>query len=687
MRRGLGLARCTAATLALTLAHAPASAVTPDEAAPLSPRNASYTIEASLDTGGRMIRGRQIVTWRNVQAQPTGELWFHLYWNAWRNNRSTWLQGERLADKSDLKDDTVGRDDWSWIEVESIALVDPAGGASVDLNGRKRYASPDDGNPDDRTVMVVDLPRPIPPGGTAQVEMTWTARVPRTFDRTGYRGDYYFIAHWFPKLGVYEGGGWNCHQFHVRTEFFSDYGSYDVRLTLPRDYVLGATGLETGRSDNADGTVTHRYRQDDVHEFAWTASPDYLVREARFEHPGLPPIDMRLLIQPEHLGQAGRHFAAARAAFLHYGTWYGPYPYGHVTLIDPAWGSGAGGMEYPTLFTCGTRLFNPFRGDSPESVTVHEAGHQFWYGMTGNNEFEHAWLDEGLNEFTEGRAMDAAYPPRLYVRRYLPPPTGSVESKGFLPVLFPGITMPRIPGELPDYRKSADSDVMKTPSYRYFPVSAYNITYSKTALWLATLERYLGWERLQKILSTFFARSRFRHPTPEEFFATAREVSGQDLDWYFDQVYGSAVTFDYLIQSVSSTPVTLKGMIERDGTMVYVEPPRKNDGGSDTIYRTEVAVQRRGDGWFPVDILLVFEDGEEIRRRWDGRERWTILVEERAAKLRHAIVDPERVLLLDLDPGNNSRRLEPAATLPAVKWASKWIVWLQDYMAAFTFFM
>jgi Aminopeptidase N len=128
-----------------------------------------------------------------------------------------------------------------------------------------------------------------------------------------------------------------------------------VSLTVPAGWPVGATGVQRELRDNADGTATHRYYQEDVHDFAWTTSPDYVVRTARFEHPRLPPVEMRLLLQPEHSAQANRHFDATRTTLKYYGEWFGPYPYGHITIVDPAFQSGAGGMEYPTLFTAGTR--------------------------------------------------------------------------------------------------------------------------------------------------------------------------------------------------------------------------------------------------------------------------------------------------------------------------------------------
>ena len=450
-----------------------------------------------------------------------------------------------------------------------LSRPDDEGG--VDLTSTLRYEAPDDGNPDDRTVMVVRLPKPVAPGETVHVELEWSAKVPRTFARTGSRGDYFFIAHWFPKLGVFEPEGWNYHQFHAATEFFSDYGVYDVTITVPERFVLGATGRQESRIENGDGTTSYRHVQEDVHGFTWTASPDYIERKKRFERPGLPGVDMRLLIQPEHLTQAERHFRATEAALEYYGSWYGPYPYDQITIIDPAWKSGAGGMEYPTLFTAGTRLFNPEGGGRPEGVTIHEAGHQFWYGLVGNNEFEHAWIDEGLNTFSTARVVDVEYGPTKLVERYLDPPgTGY---SGFLPWLFDDLPATRaVQGNRIDRAVRSTvrtADPQSTPSFRYFPSEASNLSYGKTAQWLATLERHLGWETLQRILSTFFERYRFSHPRPEDFFAVASEVAGQDLTWYFDQVHRQSLIFDYAVDSVKSFRAAPKGLVEEGGELVY----------------------------------------------------------------------------------------------------------------------
>jgi hypothetical protein len=481
----------------------------------------------------------------------------------------------------------------------------------------------------------------------------------------------------------------HCHQFHASTEFYADYGVYDVRMTVPAGYVVGATGRQIERTDHSDGTVTHRYRQEDVHDFAWTTSPHYRVLEERFEAEGLPPVDMRLLIQPEYLGQAARFFAAARAVLESCGRWYGPYPYGHVTVVVPAYRSGTGGMEYPTLITGGTRRFQPAGTDSPESVVVHEMAHQFWYGIVGNNEFEHAWLDEGLVTFTAMRTLEATYDEPVLVRRHL---------AGFVPVRFSEIRKPRWSSLLKDYRRYGTADAPAKPSYRHYPATARTISYDKPAAWLATLERYLGWDTVREILSTFFTRYRFAHPTPDDFFAVANEVAGQDLAWFFDQVHGDSVSFDYGIARARSSRVIPSGWGDAGGeggpvrldagdTSAASADPGPGDDEDEAVYRTEVVVRRYAGGRFPVDVRLVFEDSHVIRERWDGRERWRMFVVERPSKLDYAEVDADRVLVLDRDRSNNSRLRTPKGRLPATKWSSKWTVWFQDYLSSLAFFM
>jgi len=625
-----------AAVLSALTSAAASAAVTGVVDPPRSPRNANYTIAARLDPSTRTITATETIVWRNLTGHPASELQFHLYWNAWKDNRTTFMRERGLAGGSR---GPRASDDLSRIEVTAVKAL------GRDLTGAKRYIASDDDNPNDETVMLIPLPEAIAPGASATIEVAWTAHVPRPFARTGAIGNFFFIAQWFPKLGVFQDEGWNCHQFHAGTEFFSDFGVYDVSLTVPDGWIVGATGVQRSRTANGGGMTTHRYYQEDVHDFAWTTSPDYLERTARFEHATLPAVEMRLLLQPEHAAQAERHFDATRTTLKYYGEWYGAYPYGHITIVDPAWQSGAGGMEYPTLFTAGTRWLAPSHVTTPEEVTVHEAGHQFWYGVVANNEFEDAWLDEGFNQFSTARAVAQAYEPNYLAVRYF---------GGFIPWVFQDIALRReIDGNgLPGYRRNATSDVPATPTYRYFPATGGFITYSKTALWLNTMERWLGWPALQKILAAHFAAWQYKHPKPQDFFNVVNATAGRDHSWFFDQVYRSSNTFDYGVQDLTST-------------------------SDDRVYHTTVIARRYGEAVFPVDVVVTFENGERITERWDGVDRWKAYSYDRPSAARSAQVDPNRVLLLDVNYTNNSKTLEPKTESAARKWTAVWTLWLE----------
>ena len=638
-----------------------------------SPRNANYSIDVHLDAGHRMLTGREVLTWRNISTIATGELQFHLYYNAWKNTKSSWMR-ERLLGRGTTFHERP-ETDWGWIDVTAIRLLSADARPPIDLTKDATYIAPDDGNPDDQTVMAVPLPQPVAPGATINVEVAWTARVPRTFARTGTIDSYYFIAQWFPKVGVLEDGGWNCHQFHAATEFFSDYGIYDVRITVPTGWTLGATGQARNVHDNGDGTTVHHYYQEDVHDFAWTTSPDFLELRDRFEHPELPDVNMRLLLQPEHASQGDRHFDATRAALKYYGEWYGAYPYDHITIVDPAWQSGSGGMEYPTLFTAGSRWLAPRGIPQPEDVTVHETGHQFWYGVVGNNEFEYAWLDEGLNTFSTARTLDESFRPHYESIRFF---------GGFVPWIFRDIPWSRATqgNHLAGYRANARMDPQSTPTFRYWPGSASSITYNKTALWLHTLERYLGWPVLQPAMATFYDRWRFDHPKPQDFFDAINEASGKDLSWFFDQVHGSAKVFDYGIAQLSSRPVGSRGFFGDDQSPTFEEGI--SDAGS---FETVVVVRRHGEGVFPVEVVVEFDDGQAVHERWDGAARWTVFSYTRRARATRATVDPDRVLVLDVNYTNNSRTTKPMGTTAATKWSLRWLIWLQDLLLTYGFFI
>ena len=264
-------------------------------------------------------------------------------------------------------------------------------------------------------------------------------------------------------------------------------------------------------------------------------------------------------------------------------------------------------------------------------------------------------MDEGLNTFSEARVAEVTGISDHLSRRFF---------GGFVPWVFQDIKLPRATygNGWYRYRVQSNSEIQATPTYRYWPGTATSTTYFKTALWLHTLERHLGWPTLKQIMATYFERWKFRHPSPDDFFRIANEVSGQNLTPFFNQVYRGSQTFDYAVQDLKSQTV-------------------------DDKTRTTVVVQRLGDGIFPVDVVTKFRDGTTKTEHWDGQERRVLYVYEISSEPLSVEVDPNRILLLDINFTNNSLTREPQSSKAALKWTLKWIVWLQDLMLTYGFFV
>lgn len=650
-----------------------------------SDRIANYTMEVKLDSKARLISGWEVLEWKNTTGQPQQTFPFHLYHNAWKNNRSTFAKesGYQFSGRQ------MKEDDYGYTDVKSVKVLE--GNSEIDITSSFKYIQPDDGNPDDQTVFQVITPRPIPAGQTLKLKIEFETKQPIPISRTGAKRDYHFLAQWFPKIGVWwrpQGGkgAWNCHQFHANTEFFADYGVYDVSITLPSSYVIGATGgIPKEEKDNGDGTKTVRFFQEDVHDFAWVTAPDLVRNVRKFvhrdreaderadRHHQLLEVTVILLTQPHHNNLIDRYFDATFKALRYYGEWYGEYPYETVTVIDPANDSRSGGMEYPTLFTGGSNIFAPKEQPSPESVTVHEFGHQFWYGLVGNNEFEEAWLDEGFNSYSQDRILNTAWPPFKAVRYFFGGP-GAGTSVG-IPYVFDEVELGRYTTGNSEIRRQGKNDVMARKGWEYYQTYGLN-SYTKPAMSLWMLENYLGEEMMYRVMRTYHHRHRFKHPTTQDFINTVNEVGGKNMNWLFENTWFSSNLFDYSIDNITNRPIpppqgifTMNGMPMAAGT---------SDSG---IYECTVVVKREGEAIAPVDIKVVFGNDEERAEQWDGQYRWKRFVYRTTSPVKYAVVDPEGKLVMDINYNNNSKVVRPPEfrSLAAKKIASKWMFWLQNY--------
>ncbi len=639
---------------------------------PRSDRVASYQIEATLDPARRVLTGREIVTWRNATAFPTRELRLHLYYNAWRNDQSSYIKSATLSGFGRRR---FQDDDWAYCNVSAVSLLGESSSSPLPTD----FIQPDDGNKEDRTVLRVTLPEPVPPGRVVRFEVRWELKIPRPSQRTGAIGSYFLLGQWFPKLGVFEANGtWNAHQF-IQTEFFADFGVYDAALTVPDGWVVGATGTRGTSAPHPAGGTTHRFHAEDVHDFAWTTSPNFQVHTDRFESAGLPAVDLELLLLPEHAGLKDRYFASAKEALRLYGTWYRPYAWDRITLVDPAYESNTGGMEYPMFVTSESRWLTLAENRLMEANTIHEIGHMWFQSAVANNEFEDAWLDESLNTYAHKRVLEEIYRPSILEKRYF---------HGFIPFAFPEIprAQPQHGADPFDgFRPSLKLESLATKSYLSDERTYYLLPYTKGSLMLVTLERYLGVETMRRILAAVTERYWFKHPRPSDFIAIANDVSGRDLTWYFDQVLTGTNVFDYAVDRVVSRPRrSPQGYGPEPGDRALHAGAALTGGvaGFDSL----VDIHRWGEGTFPVEIRVTFEDGSVTDKAWDGKDRRVRMAFASASRIQRVEVDPRRVLVLDVNSTNNSWTSRPNAEIGARKWTAKWTIWLQHLLESGAFF-
>ena len=622
-----------------------------NSAQPMSQRVVHYEIDAKYDATKHTVDATEVLTYHNLTGQPLDHFPFHLYQNAFQP-KSTWVREAKIEGSRDVAYEKWEEKEYGSEEIKSLEVV-----GQGDATGQLQFIAPDDGNKDDKTVVDVHVLKPIAPGAYVQFKIAFQTNFPETQARSGWKRDFVLGGQWFPKVGVWWHGAWNCHQYHATTEFFADFGVYDVKLTVPQYEVVGASGVLVEEKNNPDNTKTVTYHGDDIHDFAWTASPRYKVRESVYQAQ-MGPVKLRFLMQPAHWSQAERHERITRQTLDHFENWYGPYPYKTLTVVDPEPDSAAGGMEYPTFITGDTSWFMPEGLHLPELVVEHEFGHQYWYGMVATNEFEDAWMDEGINSYTEVKVL------------------ASILGKNTSALNIAGATLGDGAIQRLSYLSAADRDPIAQKAYDYYSFGSYGgITYGKTASILLTLEGIIGEDTMAKAMHTYFMKYRFTHPTKEDFLKTIEEVSGKDLRWYFNQaVYGSQV-MDYEVLNVNSFPVNWYEA-KKDK-----KAAKKN---KDTVYQSYVSLHRKEDFLMPVEVEIKFDNGEKIREHWDGQSRWTRFSYQKKAKVVSAELDPDHTVQIDRNNFNNSYVVEanPKATnklstywLFVTQWVSQAVAW------------
>jgi hypothetical protein len=628
---------------------------------PLSQRLTGYKLDATLDPIAKTVTGMMEAFWVNPSTDNVPDIQLHMYLNAFRSNKTTFYM-ESGGESPGTKEI-----DFGWISIES--MTDRRGN---DLRASMKFISPDDNNSDDMTVLDVRLPEAAKPGDTVFIKVKFVSKLPSKIIRTGFNKDFFFVGQWFPKFGVYEPvnmrfalkGGWNCHQFHANSEFYSNHSVYDVKITVPKEYVVGTGGMTLDEKEIEGGRKVIITRAEDIVDFAWTAWPGYLVYKDKWEH-----VDITLLIPKGREDQVGRQLSSVKNALEYLTKNVGPYPWPHLTFVDPpAIGYNSGGMEYTTIFTSESAFGIPEFIHLPEMVTIHEFGHAYFMGILASNEFEEPWLDEGVNSFWEQRIMDHYYGPDAGMFDH---PNFRVADQSF--------------GRL-GYVLSRNRQAVSNAEVSWnYPHGTYGMmSYQKTAIWLYTLMGIVGEETMDEIFREYYREWAFKHPSGKDFVNVVNQVVtrihgtkfGPDMNWFFDQtLYGTGIC-DYKVDDFHNSRLTdFNGMISEGDSVLLKKSKSKND----SVYIARVELERIGEVMLPVDVLVHFDNGDKVLETWDGKGRYKDFSYTGKRKVDWVKIDPDYKIKMDVNYINNSLTLNPDLK-PVRRYTNKFISLMQFFI-------
>ena len=514
-------------------------------------QHVDYDMDVAMDVTTNRFTGTQTLEYQNNSPDTLTRVFYHLYFNAFQPNSMMDVRSRTIADPDRRVGDRILRLQEDEIGFQRVVSLQQDGA--------------DVPHTTEETILEVTLAQPILPGESTTFEMEFEGQVPAQVRRSGRdnaEGIRYSMTQWYPKLAEYDEDGWHPNPY-IGREFYGVWGSYDVKITIPADYVVAATGTlqnpeAVGHGYEAAGQTVNRpagdqliyhFRADHVHDFAWAADPDY--RHTTAQVPDGPLL--HFFYQTDTLVQNWEQLPAATVrAFEYMNANFGRYPYDSYSVIQ----GGDGGMEYPmaTLIT-GHRSFRSLVG-----VTVHELIHSWYQGVLGTNESLYPWMDEGFTTYATNRTMfellsnsgNAPYP--RGPRRVPTVPTELGESineqanayGGYFALIESGLEEP-----------------MTTHSDHYNTNQGYgSAAYSKGAVFLSQLSYIIGQATFDRGMRRYFNTWKLKHPDANDFIRVMEKESGIVLDWYQEYFINSTRTIDYGITSVagegSQTSVALE---------------------------------------------------------------------------------------------------------------------------------
>lgn len=615
---------------------------------PYFQQRVDYEIDVTLNDSLHTLSAYEKIVYTNQSPDTLDYLWFHLWPNAYKNNETAFAKQKFQQ----------GSTRFHFSKAKDRGYVD-----SLDfrVNGKKMKW---EYHPEWIDVAKLQLSEPLIPGGSLTIETPFHVKIPLVFSRLGHSAKHYEITQWYPKPAVYDRDGWHHMPYLDMGEFYSEFGTFDVHITLPANYRVMATGdLVNGQAEyvwldslaaegdslhaldkkafkkklkamkkaskkrikalkkankkkepdqNGEKLKTLHFHQEDVHDFAWFADKDWIVRKGKlFLADSTREITLWSMYLPKNAKLWEKSIEYLHDSGYWYSHFFGDYPYNHITAVDGDLSAG-GGMEYPNI----TVISSGGSKDLLELVIMHEVGHNWVYGILGSNERDHAWLDEGLNEWSNIRYWEKKYPSeedrRLEISKFI---QGKLKIASHLRLEW-------IMGYMLYTNRvlSGDDQPIELPSTEFDQSNYGTIVYGKTGYFTRFLQHYLGEDLINRITWDYYENWKFKHPGPEDFKAAFDKYVDEDLSWYFDGAIRSTKYIDYGI--------------------------RTKNGGFEIL--------NYGSLNSPVEIAFYDNNGVELKRQWISGFTGSTMIEEPAGTV-SAVIDPDN-FMPDVNRTNNATR-------------------------------
>ena len=602
-----------------------------------------YQIQVSLDPVHHVLHGHLRMDYTNQSPQTLDRLVMHLHPNAYSSTRTAFAQ-QQLAGGS------------TRFRFAADSLRGGMDSLEFRVNGQKlRWEFWHADTPD---IATVYLEQPLLPGATVTLETPFRVRIPGDFSRMGHVGNQYQITQWYPKPAVYDSKGWHPLPYLDQGEFFSEFGTFEVDITVPAHYRVASSGdLQTPselqwldslakdcasldsfpilstRGDSLNpppsSTKTLRYLLDQAHDFAWFCAPDYYVRQSKIEINGQEVKTYAFFTGRNKSWKDATLYVDS--SVYYYSKWLGPYPYNTCTAVEGALRAG-GGMEYPTITVISA-------GGAPlmlDLIIAHEVGHNWFYGILASNERDHPFMDEGFNSFYETRYLRTRYPGQNLLEAQF-----EKAPKVLTRILEPWPDLDNL-SLLLSLRRGKDRSLWHSHTMDYDGETYGTLAYKKTALELTYLEAYLGREELDRRMQAYYQTWKFRHPSPEDMELILKQksqeqmmlqqqtsVASKSVDWWFEERLRKAEPLDY--------------------RLIRQRIRAKSSG-----WELEAVLRGRGTAT-PLLLAITDTGGRIIRQEWvEGFEGKRTMQWNTTVLPKDLVLDPDRSLPLYVRSQNHS---------------------------------